>query len=144
MSNVSKRYRCKNSDTLLILLDVKGQRREIRFGGADRYMNIKGSYTTREKSVQDALEALPTFGVDFVLERSAIVDDYRNSLVDKKIKEDMKNAKAEQKVLHFEKINDCKTFLATTYGVKPNLITSRAKAIEIAKEFGHEVEFTER
>lgn len=69
MENTKKVYRSKFYNTLTITLRIEGKRVVCEFTGSSTFpVNIKGSYATRDKTIQEALENHSLFKKDYYLE----------------------------------------------------------------------------
>lgn len=68
MEAIRKIYRARRSFTYITNINLDGSSRVITFDGGSRATKTNGFFVTDDKEVQQALEALPQFNVDFYLD----------------------------------------------------------------------------
>lgn len=74
METIRKRYRALRSFMYVTNIDVNGRSRVITFDGGSRATKTNGFFVTDDKEVQQALEALTQFNVDFYLEETFLYE----------------------------------------------------------------------
>lgn len=128
-----KIYRSIDSYILNVSIpDGNGVSRTFRFGGADRYMGVRGSYTAFTKEEQELLESSPMFGKEYILEKEFIIEEPKQKPI---VHNDVADAAAFTPMT-FQNIKKCQEHLEQNFGVKPYICNTQAKCIEIGKENG--------
>lgn len=135
---IIKRYRALKSYKLCISATIRDRHVSIEFGGADRYREVMGSYSTRDEKIQKFLEESPMFNREYELESSRVLSDYVKKNRDGSVE------KPEMKSATFKTLNDAKAFIITTLGLKASQYNSKQKCIDICREHGYEIEFESR
>ena len=141
MKHYSKTYRATSYDQLHVSFELNGMIEHVFFGGVNRYLMIRGIYSTSDEAIQNALESYPTFGRDFVLEKKELIMD---DGVEEKAPVAEKKAEDEAPKftkMTFKTVKDCQSYLQNEHGMKGYLYSSYAKCKEACKEVGVEATF---
>lgn len=131
---ISKRYRSIQSYKLHILCNIDGVTMNLDFGGADRYQGVKGSFTTRDKKIQDFLENSPMFNVEYVLERQRVIEEPKKANEPEKVVLDLEP-------MSFASVKKCQEFLEGRGVTDVYKVNTQAKCIEKCREYGVEASF---
>lgn len=162
-----KIYQCIADNKLVTIINTPSGKRRIEFSGGDS--NFKGTFTTSEKALQDAIEKSPAYNRTYTLHR--VVMPHGEEKLPSKINMDKINkqsnpvpkaietAKKEQAAapvkakvepekpkgkapLVFRTINEAQTyFTAPPYNIPKNALRSSAMIIQKAASLGVTVDF---
>lgn len=126
-----KTYESDTCGTLMLSVEIDGQRVSVRFSGGNKYYGQHSVFSTSNARLQKAIETSSAFGRMVRLKEECSVLEARD-----KINESIKYVDKK-----FSSVREVQDWMEEKYGVKPWTINTQAKCVEKGLEYGVKIRF---
>lgn len=126
-----KTYESDTCGTLMLSIELGGQRVSVRFSGGNKYYRQHSVFSTSNAKLQKAIETSSVFGRMIRLKEECSVLEARD-----KIDESIKYVDKK-----FYSVREVQDWMQEKYGVKPWTINTQSKCVEKGLEYGVKIRF---